>query len=421
MTALVPLVLAVALLGRQGTPDPPASTEAGDPMAVARVLATREDWPEAVEAFRGFLRHHPDAPEAPEARFWVGFCRVKLGEDEAAIEALRPFESTLADDKWADDALLHLGHAYRDHDERDLAVAAWKRLRDKYPDSVWRGEATVQIIEVLFQGAGDYAACFPYCERLVEESTDSDATARARFAGAYCLGELKRFDDAERWEGRWLDRGDAHEEALRRVLAAQRDLIRGKVEAAVSALTGLDGEFPDLDEGSHLDALLQATGVLCKHGKADKAREMLRNELKRPSKHAGDDFDSILDRLEEAYGKDRQSSFLNTLNTLANDGSVPMVARVALRERQAQALCRDGKADRAGELLRETLNREPAEFARVKAALKLADILANDRNDPPGAIKVLDELLPKLKRRDFAHEVRAQLARYRSQAKVAGG
>ena len=146
---------------------------------------------------------------------------------------------------------------------------------------------------------------------------------------------------------------------------------------------------------------------------------MLRNELRRPSKHAGDDFGSILDRLEEAYGPERRSSFLNTVANLANEGNVPMVARVALRERQAQALCRDGKADRAAELLRETLNREPAEYARVRAALQLAEVLANDREDAPGAIKVLDDLLPRLKRRDFAHEVRSQLTRYRAQAKVA--
>lgn len=416
MTAVAPLLLAAALCGRGG---PAASDEpnAPDPMVDARERATREEWPEAIEAFRDFLQKHPDAQEAPEARFWIGFCRVKTGQDEAAIEALRPFESTLAEDRWADDALLHLGHAYRDRDQPDLAVAAWKRLREKYPDSVWRGEATLQIIEVLFRGANDFAACFPYCERLVEELDDPDATALARFAGAYSLNELKRFDEADRWEGRWLDRGDAHEEALRRVLSAQRDLIRGRADAAVAALTNLDAEFPDLDENSHLDALLRAADVLRKHGRADRARELLRNELKRPSKHAEDDFGTILDRLEEAYGKDRRSSFLDTLARLGGDGSVPMVVRVALRERQAQELCREGKADRAAELLRQILQQESAEYARFKAAIGLAEILANDRADLPGATRVLDELLPRLKRRDFAHEVRARLGRYRSQIK----
>ncbi len=416
MILLAPLLLAMCLA------DPPEpATSSTDPLAEARARATREEWPEAVEAFRTFLQQHPDAPEAAEARFWVGFCRVKLGEDDEAIEALRPFETTLADDTWADDALLHLGAAYRSKDQRDLAVAVWKRLREKYPESIWRGEATLKIIEVLFQDARDYAACLPYCERLVEEVEDPDANSRARFAGAYCLNELKRFDEAGRWEGRWLDRGDAHEEAWRRVLAAQRDLLRGKPDAAVGALSNLDAEFPELDEGTHLDVLLQAAKVLCQHGKADRARELLRNELRRPSKRAEDDFGSILDSLEEAYGADRHDSFLNTLANLANDGRVPLVVRVALRERQVQALCRDGHADRAANLLRDVLAREGAEYPRFKAAVSLADLLAGDRDDLPGAIRVLDEILPRLNRRDFAHQVRGQLARFRSQAKASGG
>ena len=75
----------------------------------------------------------PVTRAAAEARFWIGFSLVKSDEFEEAIRELEPFESTLAQDKWADDALLQLGHAYRGHDDDNKALAVWKRLRAEVP------------------------------------------------------------------------------------------------------------------------------------------------------------------------------------------------------------------------------------------------------------------------------------------------
>ena len=412
MTFLANPILLLALCAQ--APGPPPS----DPLAEGRALAEKEEWAEAVEKLRAVLRAHPDAPQAPEARFWVGFCLVKQGEDAEAIETLRPFETTLSQDTWADDALLHLGSAYHSKGDADLAIAAWKRLLDKYPESVWRSEALLKIVDILFNDSADYAACLPYCERVVKEVSDPEASSPARLCGAYCLNALRRFDDAERWADQWLDRGHAHEEAWRRVLAAQRDLIQGHPDAAMATLEAIEADFPDLDEGARLDILLQTASVLRKHGHPDRARTLLGAEFRRPSRRAEDDFSALLEALSQTFGPDHRADFLDALSDLSTDPKVPMPIRVAARDRHAQALREDDHDDRAADLLRKALADEPSEYGRVKAAIALANLLAEAKEDRTNAARVLADLLPRLRRRDLAHQVREELAKYRTQPDV---
>jgi tetratricopeptide (TPR) repeat protein len=407
-------VFVVAALGRGAAvgDDPRKDRPKSDPLAEAKALANREEWPGAVEQYRAFLKQHPDHPRASEARFWIGYCLVKLDEWDEATNTLRPFETLLADDTWADDALLQLGRAYRGKGETDLALAAWKRLLDRYPDSVWRHEAMMDVIDLLFHDAEDYAACLPYCERVVQEIEDRGSTGEARYIGAYCLNALHRFDDAERWIERWFDPDSALEEAWRRLLGAQRDLIAGKPEAALAAVAGLERDFPDLDESSRRDVLLRTSTILRQNGRAERARELLLNELRRASGWNPDDLSALLDELDAAYGDDARAPFLKALAKLVDDQTVPLGVRVAIRERQVQAL-RDGeRLDEALALLRSALKREPTEFARFRAAMLLAELLAEGKEDPKAAVGVLNDLVPTLKRRDLLHQARSETERY---------
>jgi hypothetical protein len=65
---------------------------------------------------------------------------------------------------------------------------------------------------------------------------------------------------------------------------------------------------------------------------------------------------------------------------------------------------------------RRALEPEQAEFPRFRAAVPLSEVLANDLNDREAAVKLLDELLPTLKRRDFTRGVRERLQEYRAAA-----
>jgi outer membrane protein assembly factor BamD (BamD/ComL family) len=401
---LTVVVLTLAVVSRADAEGGRQSSE--DLFDAAKALSTHEDWGNAISRFREFLRQHSDDPRASEARFWIGYCLVKSDEFDEAVRELAPFEATLAQDKWADDALLQLGHAYRGNDENDRALAAWKRLREKYPDSVWRTEAALQIIDVLYT-TKDYAACLPYCERVVREAADFARITEARYVGAYCLSALSRYDEADRWMGRWFSADDAIEAGWRRVLSAQRELRQGHVNQAFAAIEALDADFPDLDREDRLDLTLRAATMLTRENQAGRARELVIAALKQPAGHSEENIDALLDQLEETASGD--DSFLAMLNRLAGDASLPLMARVVIRDRQVRALRDDERSDQAELLLREALTKERGEYARFRAATLLAELLNEDREDRAGAVKVLNGIYPSLRRNDLVHQVRGTI------------
>jgi tetratricopeptide (TPR) repeat protein len=407
MSLLAMLLICVSALGNDTQDAPP------DPLGEAKAIMAQENWKAASNAFLKYLRKQPTSPQAAEATFWVGYCLVKEGDFEQAIQALRPFESSdaggLAGDKWADDALLQLGHAYRGANERDLALASWKRLIDEYADSVWKTEALLNIVQLLYYDAADFAACVPYCEQVMKEVPDSGATWEIRYIGAFCLNATRRFDEAEQWMERHFDPANAVQEAWRTVLLAQRDLLEDRGDAAMDAIASLQNDFMDLDSDDWLDILLRTSFMLRQNNSREHARTMLVDAVPRLAGYAEDRLDPILDELAAAIGDGEREQFLDEIGRIADDLTMPPVVRVAFRERQVSGLCDGGKADAAAEVLRHTLEREQAEFLRVRAALLLGRVLVEDLNDRGAAIKLFEEILPTLKRRDFQHDVRTRL------------
>jgi tetratricopeptide (TPR) repeat protein len=406
------VVLALTAVSRAGDLQDDKPLPAGQLFAEAKALSAHEEWRDAIARFRRFLREHPDDSRTPEARFWIGFSLVKSGEFDEAIRDLEPFQVGLAQDKWADDALLQLGHAYRGRDENDRALASWKLLLEKHPDSVWRTEAAVQIVDLLFHDAKDYAACLPYCERVVHEAADFAGITEARYAGAYCLNALGRYDEADRWMDRWFTPDAAVEAGWRRVLGAHRDLRQGRTDQALRSLGSLDADFPDLDRGDRNDLTLRAATMLTREKQAGRARDLLVGALKQSAGDSEEDITGFLDQLEEtAEGDD---SFRDVLERLAKEPSLPLMARMAVRDRRVGILREAEHSDRAESLLREALAGEKSECALFRAATLLAELLKEDRDDRTGARKVLDEVLPCLRRNDLIHQVREAIKDLRS-------
>ena len=230
-----------ALPAQRSHDDPPQakSSPKDDPLVDARKATDREEWDAAADKFRAFLDARPNAPQAPEARFWAGFCLVKLGESDEAVAILNPFTDALAGDRWADDALLQIGKALRALGKESDALATWKRHLQKYPQSVWRTEVTLAVIDLLFYDATDLTTCLSYCRQLTQEVQDRDSTIEARYLGAYCLNALRKYDDSEAWADRLFDPESAHGRGMAtaarrsgisfgdRLIGAQRDGFPG--------------------------------------------------------------------------------------------------------------------------------------------------------------------------------------------------
>jgi tetratricopeptide (TPR) repeat protein len=397
--------------------DPPQTSDASkeDPLAGARASTDREEWDDAFEKFQAFLSAKPDAPQAPEARFWAGFCLVKMGQNEKAVETLKPFVDGLSNDKWADDALLQLGNAYQGQQQETDALATWKLHLDKYPGSVWRTQVSLNTINLLFHHSADLAACLSYCEQLTKEVPDREATTEARYLGAYCLNALKKFNDSETWADRLFDPDSSLEEAWRRLLEVQRELLLGRVVRSLAVIDSLAGEFPDLDQDDRQDLLLKMTYLLRSSGQSYHARELLLAELVRSSGHADAEVDSLLNELKLSFGDGHEAEYLACLGRLSNDPKIPIVTRLSALERHTQALVESKKGEQAESLLRNALTGETAEFPRFRAGRKLAELLAENPSRRDEAVKILDQLREGLKRRDLIHQVQEALDRLRGQ------
>jgi tetratricopeptide (TPR) repeat protein len=385
-------------------------------LADARKATEREDWDDAARKFRAFLDAHPSVPQAAEARFWTGFCLAKLGENEEAVEILNPFAESLAGDKWADDALLQIGKAFRSMDKETEALAAWKRHLENYPRSVWRTEVMLGLIDLLFDDTRDLTACLSYCRQLTQEVQDRDSTTEARYLGAYCLNALRKFDDSEAWANRLFDPESPLEEAWRRLLGAQRDLLEGQHDKALRLVDSLATDFPDLDQEERQDLLLKAACVLRSTGCTARARELLIAELRLSSSRPEDLLEPLLDELESTFGDEHRGDFLTELAHLSGDRVAPVVVRVLARDRHAQALMDDERPNDADAMLRQALASESAEFPRSRAALKLAEILADDLDKPDDAAKLLDQIRTTFKRRDLINQLREASDQYRKPA-----
>lgn len=420
MQLVAAFVIATSLAtAAQADEGPPPDSPPTGPLAEAKTILATEDWKAAANAFLKFLRKQPGAPEAAEATFWTGYSLVKAGDFEQAIQTLRPFESGgaggLEDDKWADDALLQLGHAYQGAGEGDEAIECWKRLVEKYPASVWRNETLLNIVSLLY-ASGNFADCFPYCERVMKEITDPSGTWETRYTGAYCLNALRRFDEAEQWIDRWFDPMNAIEEAWRTLLGAQRQLLKGEPSEALQAIESLQRDFTDLDSGQWLDILLRSSLMCRQNERADYARSMLDAAVPRLAGQPDYLIQAVLDELAAVIGSDKPQEFLDELARLTDLESTAPTVRVLIRERQVDGLRTTERSREAAELLRRALEREQAEFPRFRAAMLLSEVLANDLNERESAVRLLEELLPALKRRDFSRGVRERLQEYRAAA-----
>jgi tetratricopeptide (TPR) repeat protein len=411
LTLLVVVLATESSAGDVGFQDGKAPA-ADELFAQAKALSSREEWENAVTRFREFLGKHPDDPRASEARFWIGFSLVKSDEFAEAVSELESFEQGLAKDKWADDALLQLGHAYRGQDDNQRALGAWKLLLEKHADSVWRTEAALQIIDLLLHAEKDYAACLPYCERVTRETADLGSITEARYAGAYCLNALSRYDEASRWTDRWLSSDSAIEAGWRRLLLAQRDLRQGRPEEAFKSLESLNDDFPDLDRGDRLDLTLRVATMLSRENHTGRARDLVVAAMKNSAGDSEDEITALLDQLAETTVGDR--AFRDALERLAGDQGLPLMARVGVRNRQVQALREDEHFDQAESLLRDALAKEKAEYARFRAATLLAELLNEDQDDRSEAMKVLNEVLPGLRRNDLVHEIRKAIKELQS-------
>lgn len=120
--------------GTLGTlPAGAAPGDAAQAFREARRLLDATRWPEAELSLTSFLREHPDSPDAPEARYFLGRTQIVLGLHGDAAATFVDFLRKSPSSPRAPDAWVRLGMSLKGMGQTPQACAAFRDLPVKYP------------------------------------------------------------------------------------------------------------------------------------------------------------------------------------------------------------------------------------------------------------------------------------------------
>jgi tol-pal system protein YbgF len=111
---------------------PPTATPK-DEYDLAYGYLVRKDYALAEEAFRGYLRKHPNERSVAEANYWLGESLFQRQRYRDAAEAFLTVSTRFEKSSKAPDALLRLGQSLAALKEKEAACATLGELGRKYP------------------------------------------------------------------------------------------------------------------------------------------------------------------------------------------------------------------------------------------------------------------------------------------------
>jgi TolA-binding protein len=411
-------VLAFELSNKRGVTDRaargPSAIQAEKLLSLGKALILKEDWEAAARPLQKYVTRYSHEPDLNEARLWLGYSLIRAGEHERAVGVLKPFETVSATDPWTDDGLLQLGRAYQWSGRYDAAAAAWTRLREQFRDSVWNVEALCCLINLEFYDRENFSACFSYCEKLLDQTTQDSVSAswEHRYIGAYCLNSMRRFEDANAWIEKWFDPRSAHEQAGRAVLNAQRAALSGDLEPGRKLAEHLAAEFPELEGDVWLDLVIRCGAMLRQAGQHETARELLLSSLSRVDNLSSEQVGWILGEVNATLSPDE---FPKVLESLWLNDERSVVVRQVVRDRFVQHCREHDKLKEAAESLKTWLSNDLLpQVLRARTCLELAALQHNDLESAAAAIETLEAALSRIDRDDLRRELEEQLGEYRN-------
>jgi tol-pal system protein YbgF len=119
--------------GQLATLPPSASPQDEFDMAYGYVL--HKDYGLAVQAFRDFLRRHPDERLVPEAQFWLGDALFRQQQYREAAESFLAISTKYEHSGKAPDALLKLGQSLAELHQKEASCATLAQVGRKYPQA----------------------------------------------------------------------------------------------------------------------------------------------------------------------------------------------------------------------------------------------------------------------------------------------
>jgi tol-pal system protein YbgF len=111
----------------------PPSAKPQDEYDMAYGYVLHKDYGLAVQAFRDFLRKHPDEKLVPDAQYWLGEALYQQQHYREAAESFLALSTKHEDSGKAPDGLLRLGQSLAALHQKEAACATLAQVARKYP------------------------------------------------------------------------------------------------------------------------------------------------------------------------------------------------------------------------------------------------------------------------------------------------
>ncbi len=112
---------------------------------VASNLFRRNDFPAAIEAFRGFLRQYPSSALAPNAEYWIGISYANMKDYPRALAAQEQLIAKYPQSSKAPDALLAIAAIQADEGDSGSARNTLEDIIARFPSSEAAGKARTRL------------------------------------------------------------------------------------------------------------------------------------------------------------------------------------------------------------------------------------------------------------------------------------
>ncbi|MBI3794069.1 MAG: tetratricopeptide repeat protein [Nitrospinae bacterium] len=105
-------------------------------IAIGRCYYLKEDYKEAMAAFRSVVEKHPNSKYAAEAEYQIGNCLFVSNKCEDAIRQYNAVLTKYPETKYRNDIILSLGVCMEEKEDYDGALKMYKDIEDKYDNKV---------------------------------------------------------------------------------------------------------------------------------------------------------------------------------------------------------------------------------------------------------------------------------------------
>ena len=159
-----------------------------------------EEYEQAADTYKEFLRAYPKSEYAPQAAFRLAYTFSRRQNYESALKLYTTIEKYFPEVSFADSVVYNIGWCLTQSGEEGKAIAYYDKFLDNYPQSQFRPKVLYEAGQLHFYGAR-YNEAVTYYQEAIDDYPDSEIAADALYRLAESYAALGQYELADKkWQ-----------------------------------------------------------------------------------------------------------------------------------------------------------------------------------------------------------------------------